>query len=270
MAPETAQQYLARDLWNTPVPLVRRTPRELVCVGVGLWILFSELRQPAAGKLFYVNLVLAVTFTLAFLLRFFLARILASAAAFSAGAQWWIGREQSWVAPWDQNWRAYACVVVLAVLTSPDLVRRFDRGSVPRWWPNPWAILSRLNLALARWSLYLLCMVTALVHQGYAHHLGTPQGARVDWVPGYTACIGLVFIAQALGRRSAVLALPALYLWSLYHLLPRPAPLGQLQLAPPLLFAHTPHVAQPAMLIAAVGLALSLWLSVRYLRGRLD
>lgn len=239
-------------------------------MAVGLWILASELRQPATGKLFYLNLFLAITFTSAFALRFFLARIFATAAAFSAGAQWWIGRQETWSAPWDQNWRAYACFVVLAVLTSPDLARRFDRGPVPRWWPNPWASFGRVDLAMVRWSLYLLCMVTALIHRGYTHQLGTPGAAHLGWVRTFTVVLGLVFIALALGRRPALLALPVLYLWSLFHLLPRPALAGHTQLTPPQIFEATAHAAQPALLLAAVGLLLSLWVAVRYGRGILD
>jgi len=270
MAIETAQQYLARDLWNTPVPGVRRTPRELLCLGVGLWILVSELGQPARGNLFYLNVALAVGFTCAFAMRFFLARILATTAAFAAGAQWWIGRQGSWAAPLDQNWRAYACFAVAVVLASPDLARRFDRGDFPRRWPNPWASMARLDLALVRWSLYLVYALTALVHKGYAQYLGSPIQARVDWVPTYTAAVGLASVALALGRRPALVALPALYLFALFHILPGPSPPGRAHLAPPQLFEAIPHVAQPALLIAAAGLVLSVWIAVRFVRKRLD
>jgi len=276
MALETTQQYLARDLWNTPVPLVQRTPRELGCLILGAWILHSEIGQPTNGNLFYVNVALAVIFTCAFALRFFLARMLATTAAFAAGAQWWIGREGAWAAPLEQNWRAHACLAVLAILAAPDLVGRFERGCVPRWWPNPWRSLGRMDLVLVRWSLYLLFMVAALVHKGYAQHQGSVINAgeaakvAVDWVPVYTAALGLASIALGLGRRSALLVLPGLYLWTLFHILPRPAPAGQARLAPPLIWEHMPHAAQPALLIAAVGLVLSVWLAVRHLRGQLE
>jgi hypothetical protein len=273
MAIETAQQYLARDLWNTPVGWVRRTPREVLCFALGIWILSREVAQPSSGNLFYVNVSQPVIFTCAFALRFFLARILATTAAFAAGAQWWIGRQEAWSAPLEQNWRAYACLAVLAILASPDLVRRFERGRVPRWWSNPWASLDRLDLVLVRWSLYPLYMVAALIHKGYAQHHGSIFGAGetcVDWVPTYTAALGLVGIGLALGRRHALVALPGLYLWTLYHIFPRPAPAGRAHLAPPLVWEHMAHATQPAILIAVVGLGLSAWLAVRHLRAQLE
>ncbi len=270
MAIEAAQGHLARSLLNTPVPVVRRTPRELVCLGVGVWILISELQQPARGWFFQLNVTLAVVFTCAFFFRFFLARLLAMAAAFSAGAQWWIGRQTSWETPLDLNWRAYACFLVVGVLVSSDLVRRFDRGRVPRWWPNPWADLERSRLAMVRWSLYLLCMLTALIHQGYSRSLGTPVEAALDWIPLYTAAVGLVLLALALGRRPALLGLPVLYLWALFHLIPRPAPPGKSELLPPVLLERSAHVTQPALVLAAVGLALSAWIGLQLLRRRLE
>ena len=103
-----ATSHLARDLWNTPVPLVQRTPRELLCLILGAWILHSEIGQPTNGNLFYVNVALAAIFTCAFALRFFLARMLATTAAFAAGAQWWIGREGAWAAPLEQKVRQVA------------------------------------------------------------------------------------------------------------------------------------------------------------------
>jgi hypothetical protein len=271
MAPETAQQLLARQPLDTPLPLLGRTPRELLCAAVGVWILINELYSPATGKhLFYLNMTLAVVFTAAFALRFFLARILAVTAAFSAGAQWWIGRQESWAAPFDQSWHAYACFVVVAVLASPDLVRRFDRGTVPRWWPNPWAALGRTDLALVRWSLYSLYMVTALLHQAVGRTTGTPLAAHREWIEPFTIAVGLVSVCLALGRRGALVALPALQAWALYHLLPRPAPSGVTLLAPPALLEGHAFVARPALMIATAGLLLSTWIAARFLRGRLD
>lgn len=270
MAIQSALQFGNPSVLNTPLPLVRRTPREFACLAVGFWVMFSELNEPSSGNLFYLNLAMAVGGTVIFASRFFLSRIAGVAAGCAAGAQWWIAREHAWQNALHSNWRAYACIAVVLVLASGDLVQRFDRGRAHGWWPNTWRHLDRFDLAAVRWSLYLLFMCSALIHKGYANYAGASLEEQVSWVPMHTAGLVVLCAMLAFGRRTALLVLPLLSLYTLFHMIPDGTIPGTTLFAPPKIFAHMAHVGQSALVIAAVAAGLSLYVAVRFVRGRLQ
>ena len=265
----SAHQEFTREFWNTPVSYVRRTPRELLCYAVGLTLMAAEMSQPAHGMLFYGNLAMAVVGTMAFAARFFLARVLATAAAFGAGAQWWLARRVTWSTAFEQNWRAYACLLVIGVLASGDLVRRFDRGPGFFWWPNTWAALRRVDLALLRWSIYVLCILVALIMKGRGELMALGLGSRVAWVSTYVGGVAVVCALVGFGRKPALLLLPLIHLWGLLELIPEPASTGTAESAPPIILARMSHAARPGLIIAMLGVGVSVLLASRYLRRRL-
>jgi hypothetical protein len=129
-------------LFDTPV-LFNRTPRELLLIGIGLGgCVFIALHQ----RMPHMNLAIAAVLTGLFAARYFAMRAVGVGVIFSALIFHVVGLRygDNWIGGRDGvPWFFWGMVAILVLLTSSDLVQRFDMAKGTGWRHNPWRLRPR-------------------------------------------------------------------------------------------------------------------------------
>ncbi len=250
-----------------------RSPRELIILAGGLALCCSELLDPRA--LDVGNFLVYVLATAAFAVRVYFARAAAVGACVGALAQQWphlrFGLDHV-----DAGTLGVFPLLALALLASPDLVRRFEREtSRHRWLPNHWAPFTATQTRTIRWSIYSAGALAGLLDhtlQLSRHHVmwaaveNVPVWPRVAMI-SIVVCAGLLVLGRAIGliglwlTSLVVAALIAPHAWAAEQwLLARDFPESAQ------VFWSAKHYLSPALLLAVITVITSTPFVLRLLR----
>lgn len=175
-----------------------RTPRELVILGGGIALCTLTLMH---GHVDWGNLCVYAGATLAFGLRFYLARAIGVGACIGAIAQQWphlrYGLDHA-----NVETLAVLPLVTIVLLCSRDLVERFDRAptALPGL-PNPWAAFTLAQTRTVRWSCYAAGALAGLLDHTLQHPVEAaeaPLWPRVGMIAVIVA-VALLGLGRALG-----------------------------------------------------------------------
>ncbi len=250
-----------------------RSPRELLILAGGVALCCSELLDPRTLDL--GNFLVYVLATVAFAVRVYFARAAAVGACVGALAQQWphlrFGLEHVNLAT-----LGVFPLLAIALLASPDLVRRFEREtSRHRWLPNHWAPFTASQTRTIRWSIYSAGALGGLLDHTLQLSQHQVIWAAVENVPAWprvamisiVVCAGLLVLGRAIGLIGlwltsifvAVLIAPHAWTaerWLIAHELPERAQV----------FWSAKHYLSPALLLAALTVITSTPFALRLLR----
>ncbi|MEZ4450565.1 MAG: hypothetical protein R3B09_13880 [Nannocystaceae bacterium] len=171
-----------------------RSLRELTILGGGVALCTYEV---TGHHVDVGNLCVYAGATLAFALRFFLARAIGVGACLGAIAQQWPHLRLGEV---DLATLAVLPVVTMILLCSRDLVERFDRApqALPGV-PNPWAGFTMAQTRTVRWSCYAAGALGGLLDHTLQHPVGVgPLWPRAAMI-GIIVAIALLGLGRAIG-----------------------------------------------------------------------
>lgn len=227
---------------DRPVPVVRRTPRELLIIGVASSTAVTSWLEHGARDL--GNTLAFAAVALAFAVRFFAARVIATAVAVAAAS---LHLMYAWRDGWaDRPLLAIAYFLgAILVLQSRDLVARFDDApSRGRVLPNFWRelpVADRRRLALL---VHGVAVTLAMLY--YVRYLVLAAGLPAPlWLEAGIVGAALTGVLLLFGRAVAAL-LAAIAGAALAALLAAHAPVAWTVAAGAYVTTATPAVARAA------------------------
>lgn len=244
-----------------------RTPRELVILAGGIALCTGTLLH---GHVDWGNLCVYAGATLAFALRFYLARAIGVGACIGAIAQQWphlrYGLDHA-----SLETVAVLPLVTIALLCSRDLVERFDRApmALPGV-PNPWASFTMAQTRTVRWSCYAAGALAGLLDHTLQHPtLGEPPiWPRVGMIAVIVA-IGLLGLGRAIGLLMVWAIGAAVALLIAPDLAPAEQAIARDSRGLLELYTYLPHYVLPIFLLAAAALLIATPFTARLIRRTL-